>query len=576
MTLPPRRAASSEFAVALLDSFIALGVREIVLCPGSRSQALALAAVEFERAGRVKVRVRIDERVAGFLALGLAVESTTPVIVITTSGTAVANLHPAVLEAHHSAVPIIVISADRPEDLRGIGANQTTDQSGIFGTAVRRSWDVGAPTGEPGETDAAARLARDAMSAALGPVHLNIAFSEPLSGETVLPAARAASVEPVTPATPHAAATPLVVTPAIGTVVIAGTSAGPAAEQLAHDLGAPLFAEVASGAHFGRNLVVAYRELLGDPEFAAQIDRVIVLGHPTLSREVPALIKRGNVESIVVRTPGVIDYNPGRTVSRFVDAIAVGPALPDAEANTDSDAAAALRAFTGRWVLASRALLDDPAETGFDPAGARLADPGSRSAFTRSELARVREPLTRRSLVEAVWAATWPHDRLVLGASRLIREADRVVPGKKIHPHANRGLAGIDGTISTAIGIALASQVPAPHGPGASGVTRALIGDLTALHDVGGLLFGEGEEHPRIQVIIGNDGGGTIFDALEVSRSAPTDAFDRALFTPQRVSFDGLAAAYGWEYLQVSTRGDLEQALTASVRPTIIEVALSR
>jgi len=156
----------------------------------------------------------------------------------------------------------------------------------------------------------------------------------------------------------------------------------------------------------------------------------------------------------------------------------------------------------------------------------------------------------------------------VLGVSRLIRVADDSVPGKKIRVHANRGLAGIDGTISTAVGIALGSET--------DGTTRVLLGDLAALHDVGGLLFGAGETRPRIQVVVGNDGGGTIFDTLEVASTAPQDALDRVLLTPQPVSFESLAAAYGWTYLRAANRGQLDQALTASDVPTLIEVPLPR
>ncbi len=182
----------------------------------------------------------------------------------------------------------------------------------------------------------------------------------------------------------------------------------------------------------------------------------------------------------------------------------------------------------------------------------------------------MRAPVTRRSLVEAVWRATWPHDRLVLGASRLIREADKVLVGKKVPVHANRGLAGIDGTISTALGIALASQ-----SAGGTGTTRVLVGDLTFLHDVGALLFGVGEVRPRIQVIVGNDSGGTIFDGLEVAQTAG-DAYDRVLLAPQHVSIAPLAEAYGWDYVRVDTRGGLDQALTASAGPVVVEVPLAR
>ncbi|MDH6182009.1 2-succinyl-5-enolpyruvyl-6-hydroxy-3-cyclohexene-1-carboxylate synthase [Microbacteriaceae bacterium SG_E_30_P1] len=539
---PPSESPATTFSVALLQEFVRLGVRDVVLGPGSRSQALALAAAELERIGQLRLRVRIDERVGGFLALGIAVEKKRPVILVTTSGTAVANLHPAVLEAHHSGVPLIVITADRPDSLRGIGSNQTTEQPGIFGGAVRRTWDVAAPSGKPGETDAAAALARDALAAASGPVHLNLAFAEPLSSPVTF---IAPDLEPL-PETPERDPEhTLTVTPAEGTIVVAGTNSGPRAEEVARELGAPLIAEAASGAHFGPNLVVAYRELL-HTELADAIDRVIVFGHPTLSREVPALIQRDGVETIVVRHASAEDYNPGRRVRTYTDALVVeGEPAP--------------RSWAGRWVAASRALIED-----VDTAPDIDADAG---AHAKAELAAVRAPVTRRSLAEAVWRATWPHDRLVLGASRLIREVDRAVPGKRITVHANRGLAGIDGTISTALGIALASIDP--------GTTRVLVGDLTFLHDVGALLFGEGEERPRIQVIVGNDGGGTIFDGLEVADSAGP-AFDRVLYTPQHAPIEALAAAYGWEYRTAQNRGELDQALTASVGPTIVEVPLPR
>ena len=205
----------------------------------------------------------------------------------------------------------------------------------------------------------------------------------------------------------------------------------------------------------------------------------------------------------------------------------------------------------------ARTLGDDIPEPALPPSVPAAAELGN-AEFARRELAAVREPVTRRMLVEAVWRASWPHDRLVLGASRLIREADAWVPGKKISVHSNRGLAGIDGTIATGVGVALGSED--------DGTTRVLLGDLAALHDVGALAFGVGET--AIQVIVGNDGGGTIFDSLEVAASAPQDALDRVLLTSQTVSFEALAAAYGWTYLRATNRGELDQALTASTGPT--------
>jgi 2-succinyl-5-enolpyruvyl-6-hydroxy-3-cyclohexene-1-carboxylate synthase len=552
MKSPRSESPATAFAVALFDEFARLGLRDVVLSPGSRSQALALAAAEYERHGVLRLHVRIDERVGGFVALGLAVETGLPVVVVMTSGTAVANLHPAVLEAHHSGVPLIIVSADRPESLRGIGSNQTAVQSGIFGAAIVFDRDVPAPTGEHGELDAAATLAREAWAAALSvrsqPVHLNLAFTEPLSSATTLPESdedwSAEADEPIEPA-------PVALELGPGTIVIAGADAGPRAEEVARELGAPLLAEVSSGAHFGPNLVVAYRELLNTANFGDRVERAIVFGHPTLSREIPALLQREGVEAIVVRGRAADDYNPGRRVSTFADAVTVA---------ASADESTAARSWLGRWVTTSRSLLEPPSE----PTAAELGN----AEFARRELAAIRTPVDRRMLVEAVWRATWPHDRLVLGASRLIREADKYVPGKKISVHANRGLAGIDGTISTAIGIALGSET--------DGTTRVLLGDLAALHDVGGMLLGVGETRPRIQVIVGNDGGGTIFDTLEVAATAPQDALDRVLLTPQLVSFESLATAYGWTYLRATNRGELDQALTASTGPTLIEVPLPR
>ncbi len=561
MTPPRTESPASAFSAELLAGLVALGVRDVVLAPGSRSQALALVAAELEATGSIRLHVRIDERVAGFLALGLAVESGRPVPVITTSGTAVANLHPAVLEAHHSAVPIVVISADRPEELRGIGSNQTTVQPGIFAGALRAEWDVVAPTGDdaPGR---AAELARAIVAAAAtGPVHVNLQLREPLSSvlhQRVEPHQRVELVEtPVATQEVSTGSTHLI-HPGPRTVVIAGHAAGDRAEQLARELDAPLFAEVSSGAHFGPQLVVAWRELL--PELGQAIERVIVLGHPTLSREVPLLLQRAGLETIIVTSPGVEAYDPGRAASTITDAVRVE--------GTASD-----RSWAGRWVFASRALLDrEDAEA---VAIAVSDEPGNQAAFGRAVLSTLRAPVDRRDLVEAVWRMTWPHDRLVLGASRLIREADRVVPGKRIRVHANRGLAGIDGTVATGIGIARAAQAGGDE-RGAVGVTRVLLGDLALLHDAGSLLFGVGETRPRIQVVVGNDNGGTIFDGLEVAAGTPAERFERVMLTPQSIDLAQLAAAYGWEYRRVTTRGELEEALTPSEGSVLVEVVLAR
>lgn len=555
-------APASEYALALLAELVRAGVRDVVLCPGSRSQALALAAAQLERTGLLRLHVRIDERSAGFVALGIAAESRTPVAVVTTSGTAVAELHPAVLEASHSGIPLLLLTADRPEELRGVGANQATAQEGIFGTAVRRAWDVEPAPG----ADGAAELAREALAATSlrggGPVHVNLQFRDPLSGEAALP-----GIEPGSWTPPAPSGETVALRPGPGVVVVAGAGAGARAEEVARELGAPLLAEVTSGARFGPNLVASYRELIGTGNFGDRIERVVVFGHPTLSREVPALIQRPGVETLVVRTPGRDDYDPGRVVRRFADAVTVA---------ADEAGLEASRSWVGRWVAASRRILEAAASSaGDEPLGAMLADDAvTRARWAREQVAQLREPVTRRLLARAVWDASWPHDRLVLGASRLVRDLDRTAPGKRIRVHANRGLAGIDGTIATASGVALAAAAT-----GDQGTTRVLLGDLALLHDAGSLLGSGGAEPEggRMQVIVGDDGGGTIFDLLEVAGTADPELFARVMRTPQRVDHAALAAAYGWGFRRVETRGELMPALTeAGAARTLVHVPLAR
>lgn len=593
-------APATDAAAALLGRLVELGVRHIVVSPGSRSQALALVAAELEARGAASVHVRIDERVAGFTALGIGRESGMPAVVLCTSGTAVANLLPAALEAHHAGVPLLLLTADRPPELRGVGANQTTRQPGMFAPSVRFETDLPVPdeVDEEGTGEQSAmlrRVADEAMAAALGagtrqagPVHLNLPYREPLAGELPgwlgMPTVELAAAAPGPDDAPAAPAPeqgpsgalyqggggigesdrpsdpdvdPHVLERGPRTIVVAGADAGAGAEALAHAGGWPLVAEIVSGARFGRNLVHGYRTLLADPELGGRVERVIVFGHPTLSREATALLSRPDVEVFAVRGPGEpLNLNDATTA---VDAViaAIG----------DQD-----REWFGSWMRASRAAAVDLTPAAPDADALASTVPSERLGALAAELDVLRAPIDRAALVDAVWRATWPHDRLLFASSRLVRVADQVLAGKKVPVHANRGLAGIDGTIATGLGVALTSQ-----STGGAGVTRVVIGDLALLHDAGALLQPAGEPAPRIQVIVGNDGGGTIFDGLEVAQTASAAAMDRVLYTPQNVRVDLLAAAYGWEYVRATTRTELDQALVAPVTGRqLIEVALAR
>ncbi|MGO1880910.1 MAG: 2-succinyl-5-enolpyruvyl-6-hydroxy-3-cyclohexene-1-carboxylic-acid synthase [Microbacterium gubbeenense] len=559
--MPAADSPATEAACVLLDALVTLGVRHLIVSPGSRSQALALAAAELERQQRITLHVRLDERSAGFTALGIGRETRTPAAVICTSGTAVANLLPAVLEAHHSGVPMILLTADRPPELRGVGANQTTDQPSMFGSATRLAVDAPVPEGSVREfRDLAVRaFVASAGESVQGVAHLNLPFREPLAGaipewfaagaprdpDAVVGDARALLPDP--PA-------PLVLERGPRTVMVAGADAGEDAAILSEQGDWPLIAEIVSGSRYGRHVVNRYREALGEPSLGGRIERVIVAGHPTLSREVTRLLSRPDIDVIALEaTNEPLNLN-GST--RAAGAVSVAAGEAD-------------RAWSAAWARFSDAHAVDLTPPAPDSVGLASTDPQTRLAAVRAELDAVRTKLDRALLVEGVWRATWPHDRLVFGSSRLVRVADDVLPGKRVPVHSNRGLAGIDGTIGAAIGAALSSPD--------TGVTRVLLGDLAFLHDAGSLLMPDGEPRPRIQVIVGNDGGGTIFDGLEVAGVASESAMARVQLTPHTVDLSVLAAAYRWEYARATTRSELDTALLAPVAgPQLIEVPLER
>lgn len=613
--LPEGVAPASAYAVALLGALIQQGVSDLVVCPGSRSQALALAAAEAELVGAIRLHVRTDERSAAYFALGIARETGIPAPVVVTSGTAVANLLPAVLEAHEGRVPLIALTADRPIELRGLRSNQTTRQAGLFEAVARYSADVDIdavmrgdrPDGRPSVlADEALRYARGRAGAEpAGPVQLNLAFREPLSGwgcgsrldfgrgemtvgeffdwaagsreDTSHSSGARGDIPPAPEQTGDGWTMRLGWSPeevyvhegdALA-VVIAGEGAGPEAEAFAHAAGIPLLAEVVSGSRFGREAITTYATLLDIPMIGGLVERAIVFGHPTLTRQVPALLARDDVEAIVVDShlgAGVDHYDPGRSAR----------VVRTARVSEDYDPRT-MRRWLGEWVTADRDLRTMRSTVHEPDLDAALATGyRERSAYARSEVAVLREPITRELLVESLWRASWPHDRLLVAASRLVRVLDGVAPPRPVQVRSNRGLAGIDGTVATALGVAVASQASSDPAQ-AAGATRVLIGDLALLHDAGSLLWPEGEPRPRIQLFVGNDGGGTIFDQLEAAETSSRTTMNRVMYTPQRVALSSLASAYGWEYARLETRGDLNRFLTVPVQQScIVEVPLMR
>lgn len=569
---PVRGAPAAHAARVLVQELAAHGVRDVVLAPGSRSAPLAYALAEAalpdaERvpgAPAVRLHVRVDERSAAFLALGLARAAAAageprPVAVVTTSGTAVANLHPAVLEAHHAGAPLLLLTADRPHELRGTGANQTTVQPGIFGPATRLAADVPAPSGRPGEDGDLRHLVSRAVAAALGartgdpgPVHLDLAYREPLvPGPEPWPPLPGPGAAPgrVT-VLPRPAAPPAAGAPARGelpgpVVVVAGDGAGPEARRLAEAAGWPLLAEPSSGARGGPNAVGTYRVLLGDPALGGRVGAVVLLGRPTLSRPVSALLARDDVDLTVVAPTGSGWPDAGRSADRVL------PALPAAWFDPSSGDPAWLAAWQRADAAAAAALA---AEIDDDPAAAPT---------------RATPPLTGPRAVRAVAGACLPGDVLVVGSSNPVRDLDLVA--RWAEPPlvlANRGLAGIDGMVSTAAGVALG--LPRRR-------VRVLLGDLTFLHDVGGLLRLTTEPEVDLQVVVLNDAGGSIFATLEHGAPERARTFERVFGTPHAVDVAALCAGYGVRHTRVSDEPALASALAAPGRgASVVEVRVDR
>jgi 2-succinyl-5-enolpyruvyl-6-hydroxy-3-cyclohexene-1-carboxylate synthase len=503
-------------ARVIIGELISHGVRDVVLAPGARSAPLAYECLEADRIGLLRLHVRIDERTAGFLGLGLAKGSGAPVAVLTTSGTATANLHPAVLEAWHAHVPLIVITASRPRSVINTGSNQTTDQDQLFGRQVRgfaalsdevldhRTWRF-----EIARIMTAAIGSRTRMP---GPVQLNVEFSEPLvPAESAWPPPAPELV--ITSS--NALAEPTALSDGTQTVIVAGDcrpDIGAAVADLAAEAAVPLFAEPSSNARCGAALST-YRLLLSST-LAEEIERVVVFGRPTLSRQVTRLLSRDDIELVVVSA--YADWiDPGRAASLVTDAVT----------------------------------LPNPRDRGWFEAW-RQAD---RVVRERLDVLLTAQPyFTGPGLAAAVWSALDADDVLFAGSSSPIRDLD-LAPVKPAPPlvYANRGLSGIDGNVSTAAGLALALERP----------THALIGDLTALHDATGLVVGREEPQPDLRLVVANDDGGSIFATLEQGLPAHMGAFERLFGTPVGLQFEALAAAAAIGYRRVQNADELAEVL---------------
>ena len=537
--------ASAALSATLVDELVRGGVGHVVLAPGSRSAALGFALHDAATAGRLTLHTRIDERSAGFLALGLATTSRSPVAVVTTSGTAVANLHPAVLEASHRGLPLLVLSADRPAHLRGTQANQTTDQVHIFGTATRLDVDVppGAPHLDQQAQVASWRaLACRALAAArgrgdtpAGPVQLNLQLVEPLVPGTPdgwsAPVDGSADGAPWQEPAAGEAPDPSILEPNPRTVVVAGDDAGPPARILAERNGWPLFAEPTSGSRTGDNAIRTYRLLLGDAGLRDRIERVVVCGHPTLSRPVTRLISSPEVEVVAVRNAtGYTD--PGHRVSRVL-------AWP-VEVSTGSTTRDGSTAPDDGW-LAEWKRRDAEVSRALDG------------------LLAAREGLTPHNVAGAVAAALPPAGLLFVGASNPVRDLDLMVPRYNVGDRrlviGNRGLAGIDGCVSTAVGAAL----------GRPRTTRAfaLLGDVTFLHDANGLLLGPEEQRPDLTIVVVNDDGGSIFASLEQGDATYAASYEKLFGTPHHVDLASLCAATRTPHWKVGSLPELQQALAS-------------
>ncbi len=532
--------------VQMADELHRRGVRDACVSPGSRSTPLVLA---LSRHGGFRLHVHLDERSAAFFALGLARGRGEPVAVAATSGTAVANWLPAAVEASHSRVPLLLLSADRPPEVRGTGANQTIDQVGIFGSSVR--WAVDAPVPEAGPRAArrwralAARAVQRSLTPVPGPVHLNLPFREPLvpsgAGVDVGPAPAASG--PAAPSWRARAARPtdprdtrelvqLVRATERGLVIAGGLDGDAAGRQggaaLAEAAGWPLLAEPLSGLRTGPPALSCGSVLAASAAWADRHppDAVVQLGATPTARGVLALAARAR--RLVVMTPPGAEADPGRaawlTVHGDPGMLAAGVARDVGRARRESS-------WLRDWCAADR----------------RAA-----AAVSTWMAGLGEEPFEGRVAREV--AACLPDGGLLFaGSSMPVRDLDSfMLPRRGLRVVGNRGASGIDGSVSTVLGLAAAGDP-----------TCGLIGDLSLLHDAGALLWSRGRSTGSAVLVVVNNGGGGIFDLLPGAASLPER--ERLLAAPHGVDLAALARAAGVPHRAAGRTSELAPAIRAGL-----------
>ena len=554
----------ATFCATLVDEWVRAGVVHAVVCPGSRSTPLALALAADPG---ITVHVRLDERSAGFTALGIAMATGMPVVVCVTSGTAAAELHAAVVEAHHGGVPLLVCTADRPPELHGVGAPQTIDQVRLYGPAVR--WFAAPGVADPATSatwrSVGARSVVDACAhpTGPGPVHLDLAFREPLVGAAgVLPEGRplrrpwhdvVGAVQAPEAAVVRGAdlvATTTGEHSARRGLLVAGAGAGDPADvvELADVLGWPVLADPRSRCRSLHRCVVATADaLLRDGELTARIrpDVVVRLGRPWASKVVNGYLDElaaGGVDTAVV-DPHATWNDPGRGAGTILVA----------------EPGAWCRALASRLQAVGLAPCAADHVDGWGSADAAAARALDAWCAGRSELC---EPSLAWLLPGIVAADT----TLVVGSSMPVRDIEGYAPAlaEPLRVLANRGVNGIDGVVSTGLGVALAS-----------GPTVVLVGDLSFLHDLTAMVRPAGVD-PPCTVVVADNGGGGIFSFLPQAGALPGERFERLFGTPQAVDVVDVARGMGVRVADVGDPAALRSAMDEAARSRGISVVRVR